>query len=106
MKKTAKMIKLLVKEAADRIRPQKVILFGSHAYGQPTKDSDVDLLFIKETDLSGLKRYCWASDQINHLLPMDIIIKTPTELKRRLAMGDPFYKEIMKRGKVLYESSR
>ncbi|MCX5750376.1 MAG: nucleotidyltransferase domain-containing protein [Candidatus Saganbacteria bacterium] len=102
--KNYKLIKKLVKAAAAKISPQKVILFGSYAYGKPNKDSDVDLLFIKETALSGLKRYCWADSKIEHLLPLDVLIKTPTEVKKRIQIGDPFYKEILRKGKVLYES--
>lgn len=99
------LIKIIVKKAAERIRPSKVILFGSYAYGKPSNDSDIDLLFIKDTKLTGLKRYCWVSNNIEHLFPMDILVKTPAEVNKRLNMGDPFYKEIMKKGKVLYEST-
>lgn len=101
-----KLIKEVVNNTADKIKPQKVILFGSYAYGKPNKDSDVDLLFIINTKLTGLKRYAWATESIEHVLPMDILVKTPTEIKKRLAMGDPFYKEITTKGKIMYESTK
>ncbi len=101
-----KLISKVVNDAAEKIKPKKVILFGSYAYGKPNKDSDVDLLFIKETKLSGLKRYSWATQFIEHLFPMDILIKTPAEVKKRLKMGDPFYHEIINKGRVLYDSSK
>ena len=103
--KIKKLIKEVVKKAADRIKPSKVILFGSYAYGKPNKDSDVDLLFIKNTKLTGIKRYSWATENIEHPFPMDILVKTPAEVRKRLAMGDPFYKEIINKGKIVYESS-
>ena len=99
---TLKLIRNVVSKAVDKIQPDKVILFGSFAYGKPSADSDVDLLFIKQTKLSGINRYTWVSDNIEHIFPMDILIKTPQELNKRLLMGDPFYREIMKKGKVLY----
>lgn len=103
---TKKIIREAIKDAIAEIRPEKVILFGSYAYGSPNRDSDVDLLFIKDSGLSGLKRYCWVSRYIKHLFPMEILVKTQAEIKNRLNMGDPFYKEIVKKGKVLYESSK
>lgn len=101
-KNVIKLIGNIVNKAAKEVKPLKIILFGSYAYGQPNKDSDVDLLFIKDTKLSRIKRYSWVSDKIERLFPMDILVKTPAEIKKRLAMGDPFYKEIFKKGKVLY----
>lgn len=99
-------IQHVIDGAAEKINPQKIILFGSHAYGQPNINSDVDLLFVINTPLSGLKRYCWVSDNIEHKFPMDILVKTPAEIKKRIKMGDPFYKEIINKGKVLYESAK
>lgn len=106
IKITKKLIRSIVENTINKITPQKVILFGSYAYEKPYRDSDVDLLFIKETKLSALKRYCWVNSNIEHLFPMDILVKTPSEIKRRLDIGDPFYRNIMKKGKVLYESPK
>jgi predicted nucleotidyltransferase len=100
------VIQHVIEDIAEKVHPQKVILFGSHAYGQPNKDSDVDLLFIINTQLSGLKRYCWISNNIKHEFPMDILVKTPQEVKKRIKMGDPFYREIINKGKVLYEATK
>lgn len=98
-------IKKVVADVIDKIKPEKVILFGSFAYGKPNSDSDVDLLFVTDTKLSGLKRYCWVSSQIEHKFPMDILVKTRKEIRERLKMGDPFFKEIIKKGEVLYEGA-
>ena len=93
-----------IQRIAHVIRPEKVILFGSFAYGQPTPDSDVDLLVIMESEQSAHAR----SAQISEILyprpfPVDIIVRTPQEIAERLALGDCFFQEIMTKGKVLYE---
>ncbi len=107
MKKNIKieiLINKMIKKAVIKVKPEKVILFGSYAYGKPHKNSDVDLLFVKETKLSGIARYCWIANEIEHLLPIEILVKTSSEIAKRLEMGDSFYKEIMKKGKIIYES--
>jgi predicted nucleotidyltransferase len=83
--------------------PQRIILFGSHAYGRPTPDSDVDLLIIMESKERPVRR----SAQISRLLrprpfPIDIMVRTPDEIQQRLNMGDLFIQEVMQRGRVLY----
>ena len=101
-----KLIEKAVRDAAKKIKPKKVILFGSYAYGKPNKDSDVDLLFIKNTNLSRMERSCLVDQYLEHFLPMDILVKTPSEIEKRLKMGDPFYHEIIKKGKVLFDDSK
>ena len=85
-------------------RPQKVILFGSYAYGRPRTGSDIDLLIIMETRERPVKR----AENVSRRLypqpyPMDILVRTPAEVKKRLHLGDPFIREVISRGKVLYE---
>lgn len=85
--------------------PQKVILFGSYAYGNPRRDSDIDLLVIKETSERFIDR--WVSvrrllSDPSRTLPLEVIVLTPQELSARLDIGDQFLKEIIDQGKVLY----
>lgn len=99
----------LLSEITDRIvakvKPKKIILFGSYAYGRPNKNSDLDLFIIKDTSLSLAKRYSSVSDALfPRYIPMDFVIRTPNEVKSRLAGFDPFINEVMTKGKVLYES--
>jgi predicted nucleotidyltransferase len=101
-----KLISKAVNDAAEKIKPKKVILFGSYAYGKPARDSDVDLLFIKNTSLSKMERYRLVNEHLEHFMPMDILIKTPAEINKRLRMGDPFYKEIIRKGRILYDASK
>lgn len=94
----------IVRRVVKKVNPEKIILFGSYAYGKPSKDSDLDLLIIKKTRLPGTKRYSLVSDALYpRLIPMDIIFKTPAEIKQRLSIFDPFMKEIVNSGKILYE---
>ena len=89
---------------AETLHPEKIILFGSYAYGTPTPDSDVDLLVVMETNLSSTQRFLAVSRLLSpRPFPVDILVKRPNEIKRALAAGDFFIKEIISQGKVLYE---
>ena len=98
----------LLEEVKDRIvegfDPEKVILFGSHAWGHAEEESDVDLLVVMESDLRPAQRSAQVSLACRpRFLPMDIIVRTPEELARRLEIGDPFFRRIVDEGKILYE---
>jgi predicted nucleotidyltransferase len=88
-----------------KFSPDKIILFGSHAKGHPNSDSDVDLLVIIDTNRSTWDLSVEISLALKHSFPMDIIVRTPQEIARRLKDGDFFMKNIMENGKVLYERS-
>jgi predicted nucleotidyltransferase len=92
-----------VGELARRFKPKKVILFGSHAYGIPGADSDVDLLVIMSH--SGRPPYQEAKIRTAVRAPfsVDLMVRTPQRLKKRLAMKDSFMTEIMHKGRVLHE---
>lgn len=84
--------------------PQKIILFGSHAWGTPGTDSDVDLFVVKETNESTrtvartINRALWG-----RTVPLDLVVSTPNHVTRRIALGDRFVTDVMTKGKVLYE---
>lgn len=85
--------------------PIKVILFGSHAWGDPGPDSDIDLLIIKETSERFIDRWASARKAIESAhcsLPVDTIVLTPEEIKKRLAIGDPFVRQMIEEGETLY----
>ncbi len=97
-------IRQAAQKIADAVHPEKIILFGSYAYGKPTDDSDVDFLVVMESDLRVHKRTILLSEILRpRPFPVDIITRTPAELKERLEIGDCFFKEIVTKGKVLYE---
>jgi predicted nucleotidyltransferase len=89
------------------LKPEKIILFGSYADGNPTHDSDVDLLVIMETKKKRAKRYLAVSSLLHpRQFPVDIIVKTPKEVEEALKGGKDnsfFIREIIKKGKVLYD---
>jgi len=103
----AKTLPQAVKRIASTLKPEKIILFGSYAYGNPTHDSDVDLLVIIETN----GNYKEKVREISMLLyprqfPVDILVKTPKEVEEALRGGVDngfFIREIVKKGKVLYD---
>lgn len=99
------IIKNLVNTLVQKYHPEKIILFGSYAYGNPAKESDIDILIIKKTDLPFLKRLFNVRrlvSSIRYGYPFEPLVLTPEELNERLNVGDDFFKEIVERGKVLY----
>jgi predicted nucleotidyltransferase len=99
-----RLIRRFARQVAERFRPEKIILFGSHAYGQPHADSDVDILVIMPTrnELDQTVNICLAVD---YEFPLDLLVRTPKNLAWRLTEGDSFLREIVKRGKILYEKT-
>jgi predicted nucleotidyltransferase len=97
-----RVIRRFAREVAEKFDPDKIILFGSYAYGTPHEDSDVDILVIMPTwnQLSTAARIHIAIDPP---FPLDIIVRTPKNISWRLEDGDLFHTEIVSRGKVLYE---
>jgi predicted nucleotidyltransferase len=96
------VIRRFARSVAKRFHPDKIILFGSHAYGRPHEDSDVDILVIMpaRNQLDQAVKIELACDPP---FPLDIIVRTPKNLAWRLAEGESFLREIMSKGKVLYE---
>ena len=102
---TSNVIEDILKKLVAHYAPQKVILFGSHAYGEADRDSDIDLLIIKDTPERFIDRWVTVSRILNGThpsLPLEPLVLTPHEVERRLAVGDQFIAQILERGKVLY----
>lgn len=97
-----RVIRRFARDVAERFQPDKIILFGSHAYGTPHADSDVDILVVMpaRNQLDQAVRIELACDPP---FPLDIIVRTPKNLKWRLEEGESFHTEIVTKGKVLYE---
>lgn len=93
----------VVDHIAAAFGPERIILFGSYAYGQPRPESDVDLLVIMETEQRETEQAVHILQTVEHHFGLDLIVRTPAKLARRLALGDPFLIEILDRGMVLYE---
>jgi predicted nucleotidyltransferase len=94
-----------IERIVSELKPEKIILFGSYAYGNPTPDSDVDLLVIMKTRAREIDRYIAVSNLLYpRQFPVDILVKTPKEVEAASRKkGNFFMREILSKGKVIYE---
>jgi predicted nucleotidyltransferase len=97
-----------IERIVSELKPEKIILFGSYAYGNPTPDSDVDLLVIMNTKAKEIDRYVAVSNLLYpRQFPVDILVKTPKEIEEASRKkGNFFLREILTKGKVVYERPR
>jgi predicted nucleotidyltransferase len=96
-------IRGFARQIAERFHPNKIMLFGSYAYGRPREESDVDLLVIMPAtdEIAQSIRITLA---LQRPFPVDVIVKTPKHVERGLREEDWFLREVMEKGKVLYEA--
>ena len=99
-----KQIREFCRAVAREFQPQRIVLFGSYAYGKPTDDSDVDLLVVMPFDRRKGRKSLEIRRRIPAGFPLDLIVRTPEFIAQRLAWGDCFVQEILSKGKVLYEA--
>lgn len=97
-------IRRFARRIAERFHPDKIILFGSYAYGTPHNESDVDILVIMPAyDVVNQSiRICMAFERD---FSLDLIVRTPKQIERGLKDDDWFLREIVEKGKVLYEGA-
>jgi predicted nucleotidyltransferase len=88
-----------------QFRPKRVILFGSYAFGQPNDDSDVDLLVILGFAGEGFRKAAQIRSSLPAHFPIDLLVRTPATLRRRLKQNDFFLKEVIEKGIVLYDAT-
>ena len=103
---TDALVREIVQKIVAAFKPQKIILFGSRAYGEPAPDSDVDLLVVTNAlkTHSVFERHRAVSDVFpDRRFALDVLVRTPKELEQLVNRGPAFFKEIVTRGKVLYE---
>ena len=99
------LFRKLCDQIVREFKPKRIVLFGSHAYGRPTEHSDVDLLVVLPFRGRATDKAIEIRRQLPPYVPLALIVRTPREVKQRLALGDFFLREVMHRGHVLYESS-
>ncbi|MBI5822398.1 MAG: nucleotidyltransferase domain-containing protein [Chloroflexi bacterium] len=102
---SSRTISALARKIAKQFNPQKIILFGSYAYGKPTKDSDVDMLVIMPFKGRGAKKAMEILLATDPRFPIDLLVRTPEQIKTRTELGDFFIREITQKGKVLYATA-
>ncbi len=95
----------VVQQIASHFHPNRIILFGSYAYGNPQPESDVDLLVVMDTSMGETCQGVEILKGITYRFGLDVLVYTPQRLAQRLEWGDSFVREIVTQGKVLYESS-
>ncbi len=101
---TRRQIAAAARHIAEKFDPEKIILFGSYAYGNPTPDSDVDLLVIMQARLPWPKQEAEIYKSFRpYPFAMDILVETPIQLQQRVKQGDSFIKQITEQGQILYE---
>ncbi len=100
-----KLIRQIVEKIKTEYLPQKIIIFGSYAWGNPTKDSDLDLFIIKDVNEKHKERALKVRrilGEENGIVAMDILVYTPEELSKRIEIGDSFISKILKKGEIVY----
>jgi uncharacterized protein len=97
-----RQIETFVKELVAQFQPERVILFGSYAYGKPTPDSDVDLMVVMPHDGAAARKAADIRLVLPYDVPFDLIVRSPKRLEERLKMNDVFMREIVEKGHVLY----
>jgi len=94
----------LSQRIGEEFRAEKVILFGSYASGRPAPDSDVDMLVIMRFKGKGAVKAAQILNRLEPKFSVDLIARTPSEIRKRLEWNDFFIREILEKGKVLYEA--
>ncbi len=99
-----KDIRIIAEQIAEHFTVEKIILFGSYAYGNPNESSDVDLLVIMNHDKKNNRKQMFEISETLYPKPfsIDVIVRKPIDIKRRIPLGDWFLKQITQQGKILY----
>src|SRR5947209_11212545 len=92
-----RVIRDYARRVAERLQPDKIILFGSYAYGTPHEDSDVDILVVMPAR-NELDQAVRIRLKVEYNFPLDLLVRTPKSLSWRLAEGDSFLQEVMAKG--------
>jgi len=106
-RKAVEEIQVIVQKIIEGYAPQRIILFGSYAHGEPNEDSDLDLLIIKGTSERPMDRHLRVRRLVStpgRRLSFDPLVLTPEEINERLDIGDQFVQGILTQGDVLYAS--
>ncbi|MCK6485064.1 MAG: nucleotidyltransferase domain-containing protein [Phycisphaerae bacterium] len=99
-------IRAFARRIVREFRPQRIILFGSYAYGKPTGDSDVDLLVVMKCSVHPVDQSIEIRRRISAPFPLDLLVFEPKELNQQLRRGNYFLDEIVKKGITLHDARR
>lgn len=101
---TTEKIQDVSQQIVREFKPERIVLFGSYAQGNPAEDSDVDLLIILPFKGRSVRKAVEMRLKIKSPFPIDLIVRTPEEIRKRMSMNDPFMVNVIKNGRVLYEA--
>lgn len=100
-------VELVSRAIALKFHPEKIVLFGSHAHGNPRPESDVDLLVVMPFEGSPFRQAAVILDHVVRavgVLPLDLLVRTAEQVQERIQMGDTFMRDVIERGRVMYEA--
>lgn len=109
------LLNLIVKRIVAGVNPEKIFLFGSYIWGNPTEDSDFDLLIVADIPTSSKSKSKFMERierrievrnlilDINENIPIDLFVYTPEEFKHLKKLNTSFIREILEKGEILYE---
>jgi predicted nucleotidyltransferase len=86
-----------------QFQPKRIVLFGSHAWGTPTPDSDVDLLVVLPFEGKVWRMALAIREKVHPGFPLDLLVRTEAQVTDRLKHNDSFLTEVVTKGMVLYE---
>ncbi len=93
----------LARRVAREFDPERIILFGSYAYGTPEEYSDVDLLVIMPFEGSAFRKSLEIVKRVGPSFYVDFVVRSPEDTARRYRECDPLIREALDRGRTLYE---
>ena len=96
----------LTERIASEHSPERIVLFGSYAYGTPDSGSDVDLLVVMPFDGKPYRKAAEIAAAVHAGFPLDILVMRPEEVERRYREADPLVRDAIDRGRALYERHR
>ncbi len=100
-----KEIDRFVRQIVKKFDPERIILFGSHAYGTPSSSSDVDIFVVMNTPLKPIEQEVLIRKEIPRMFPLDLIVMKPRQFARRMTLGDTLVHTVASKGKILYEKN-
>lgn len=100
---TPEYIQSIVDRIVEQFHPEKVILFGSYAYGQPTESSDIDLMIVMDYEGRHIEQTMQIHRALNFPGMLDLKIRTPAEMVERNKPEYVLTWAVINKGRVLYE---
>ncbi len=98
-----KNIQNLIYQIEEKFDPDKIILFGSHAYGKPNWESDIDLLVIMNFEGTARQQAAMILTKIDYHFALDLLVRSANQISERIKNGDFFLRDVIEKGLVLYD---